>query len=215
MFIAEGRKVVNELLRSGLRPQLLVAEEDSGWSEKEAVLLSPEEFQKWSKLEQADDVFGVFPFPKFEDLETPDLVVILDEIRDPGNLGTIIRTCDWFNVKRVYCTKGSTDVFNSKAVQGSMGSLCRVEVLYDTAEGIYKQLDPYAFACADMNGTSIAQWMPEYPLALILGNESHGPSKFWMDKAEIISIPQISEASAESLNVAIAGAVFLSRLRLG
>lgn len=216
LFIAEGRKVVKDLLASGLKPHLLVAQEDTGWSEKEAVLLPEKEFQKWSKLETADQVLGVFPFPEFTDDTLGDLVLILDEVRDPGNMGTILRTCDWFNVRQVYCTKGSTDIYNAKAVQGSMGSLSRVEVNYAEAEEIYELLKAsHKLVCAHMTGTALNEWTAEFPLALILGNESQGPSDFWLQRSEHITIPAVGNQGVESLNVAIANAVILGRIRLG
>lgn len=213
-FIAEGRKVVKDLLAAGLKPHLLVAREGSSWSDKEAVLLPEKEFQQWSNLEKADEVLGIFSFPKFES-EPGELVLILDEIRDPGNLGTIIRTCDWFNVRQVYCTKGSTDIFNSKSVQGSMGSISKVEVIYDESEVIFDRLkDSHKMVCAHMTGTAINQMTPSFPMALILGSESRGPSDFWLERSEHITIPAISEQGAESLNVAIANAIILGALRL-
>ncbi len=215
-FIAEGRTLVKDLLASGLKPHFLLAQEGTSWSEKEAVLVSEKELQAWSKLEKSDEVLGIFPFPEFSIQDTPELVVILDQVRDPGNLGTIIRTCDWFNVTQVYCTNGCTDVYNSKAIQGSMGSITRVEARYDSSENIYKALrSTHRMVCAHMKGIRMDEFDSALPMALILGSESHGPSDFWLEKSELITIPAYGKNGAESLNVAIANAILLSFLRLG
>lgn len=215
-FVAEGRKVVSELLAASLKPRFLLAEQGTAWQEQGAIMLPAQEFRQWSNLESADEVLGVFQFPEFAEDKFPELVVVLDEVRDPGNLGTIIRTCDWFGVKRIYCVKGCTDVYNAKSIQSSMGSVARVEVIYDSAQNIYSELSgEYQLVCADMKGNSLTAWNPEYPIALVLGSESHGPSEFWRKRSDLVSIPAAPGAGAESLNVAIAGAVILGRLRLG
>jgi TrmH family RNA methyltransferase len=214
LFIAEGRKVVKDLLAAGMIPKFLVAEEDSPWPPDITVFLNSAELKKWSQLETADEVLGVFPFPEAKDNLSSEIVLILDEIRDPGNLGTILRTCDWFGVKQVICTKGTTDVLNSKSVQGSMGSIARVNVRYANAKEIISELaDTRKIYCADMQGVPLNELKPQYPLALVLGSETRGPSQIWKEHGEAITIP--SKGEAESLNVAIAGAVILGKLCLG
>lgn len=214
LFIAEGRKVVKDLLDAGVKPKFLVAEEGSPWPEDHTIFLSSAELRKWSQLETADEVLGVFPFPESRKGETSDIVLILDEVRDPGNLGTILRTCDWFGVKEVFCTRGTTDAYNSKSVQSSMGSIARVTVRYAEVEEILAEIsETHKIVCADMEGTALHQFEPTYPLAIVLGNETRGPDSIWKKKAEVITIP--SMGGAESLNVAIANAVILGRFRLG
>ena len=214
LFIAEGRKVVKDLLDAGMKPKFLVAEEGSSWPADQCIFLSNKELRRWSMLETADEVLGVFHFPEFRKGEPSDIVLILDEVRDPGNLGTILRTCDWFGVKEVFCTKGTTDVYNSKSVQSSMGSIARVAVRYAEAEEILAELaETHKLVCADMEGIALNEFEPAYPLAIVLGNETRGPGSIWKDNAEVITIP--SMGGAESLNVAIANAVILGRFRLG
>lgn len=213
LFIAEGRKVVKDLLDAGMKPKFLVADEGSSWPAEHTIFISPVELNKWSQLETADEVIGVFHFPEFKRSEDADLILILDEIRDPGNLGTILRTCDWFGVKQVYCTRGTTDIYNSKCVQGSMGSIARVAVHYAGAEEILNELgETRQLVCADMKGEPLNKFVPQYPLALVLGNETRGPAGIWKEHGKVVTIPSIGKA--ESLNVAIAGAVILGKLRL-
>ena len=213
-FVAEGRKVVSELLAASLKPQFLLAEEGTVWQAQGAIMLPAKEFKRWSNLESADEVMGVFQFPEFAADQFQELVLVLDEVRDPGNLGTIVRTCDWFGVRRIFCVKGSTDVFNAKSIQSSMGSIARVDVSYASAEEIISELaDTHSIVSADMQGLALNDFEPQYPMALVLGNETRGPADVWKEHGEVITIP--SMGGAESLNVAIAGAVILGRLRLG
>lgn len=213
LFIAEGRKVVKDLLDAGMKPKFLLAEEGSKWLSENTVFVNSAELKKWSQLETADEVLGVFPFPEFKADRFSDIVIILDEVRDPGNLGTILRTCDWFGVKQVFCTKGTTDVYNSKSVQGSMGSIARVAVRYHNPKEIISALaDTHKIFCADMQGLSLNDFEPQYPIALVLGNETRGPADIWKEHGQVITIPSLG--GAESLNVAIAGAVILGRWRL-
>lgn len=214
MFVAEGRKVVREILREGLKPEFLLATAESEFAE-EAIIVSQKELEEWSSLEVPDQVLGVFPFPKVQE-EIPDLVVVLDGIKDPGNLGTIIRTCDWFDIHKVYCTTGTTDVFNAKTVQSTMGSIARVRVRYASNEEILAELNSagYRILCADMDGESVSEIKHIAKTVLVMGSESHGPSEFWKHHSQRITIPRKGNSQAESLNVAVAAAIILSRLAL-
>lgn len=214
LFVAEGRKVVQELLNEGLFPKFLLAEEGTAWADSAEVSLPAAEFQKWSHLEQSDEVLGVFPFPRFQD-EISDAIVVLDGLKDPGNLGTIIRSCDWFGVNRLYCTRGTVDVFNSKTVQSSMGSIARVQVIYAEQEEIWKKVqNSHRLLCADMEGVAMNELKISGNFALVMGSESQGVSLFWKEKAEKVTIPRKGSSKVESLNVAIATAVILGCLRL-
>lgn len=211
LFIAEGRKVVQELLEAGLKPELLLAAEASSLADSAEVVMPAAELQSWSQLEQADEVIGVFPFPEVAHREGK-LTLILDQLRDPGNLGTLIRTADWFGCSRIFCTTGSVDVFNPKTVQGSMGSIARVEVSYAEPEEILQKLQADHLLCADMEGEALNELEVEGNIALVLGSESHGPSEFWKTYARSITIPRKGNSQTESLNVAIAGAICMAKL---
>jgi len=145
---------------------------------------------------------------------TKGLTLILDEIKDPGNLGTIIRVCDWFGVEQIICSKNSVDIYNSKVVQSSMGSLVRVMVYYADIEDVINQLPsdfPIYGACID--GKNISDIIIEKEALLIMGNESFGIS----DKVSLlikkrIEIPRKREG-AESLNIAIATSILLHEFR--
>ncbi len=210
LFVAEGRKVVAELLAENLAPAFWMAEQNSHWIKKGAEPLSKKDLQEWSFLETADEVLAVFPFPEFEDFQS-DKVLILDGMKDPGNLGTLVRTADWFGFRQIFCAPGTVDLFNPKTVQSTMGSLARVQVFYLDNEEIFLRLENhYSLASAEMRGTDYRDFKPAKRLALILGNESHGVSEFWKGRSENITILKNEKSGAESLNAAIAGGILMS-----
>jgi TrmH family RNA methyltransferase len=147
-----------------------------------------------------------------------DLLVYLDDIQDPGNLGTIIRICDWFEIKYLFCSLKTADLYNPKVIQASMGSFCRVEVCYTHFEPIARLASKSGVPIygAFLDGKNIyEQKLPQKAL-LVLGNEGNGIS------AEIeniidrkIKIPEFNcnPKSAESLNVSVAAAIICSEFK--
>ena len=132
LFIAEGVKVVEELLQSSLKVMQLFALDDynvKGY-ENAVTRISEAELKKISKLKSPNKVVGLFQIPDEQQLQHNGFILALDEINDPGNLGTIIRLCDWFGVKQLVCSKNTVDCYNQKVVQASMGSLTRVSIKY-------------------------------------------------------------------------------------
>ncbi|MGB0178401.1 MAG: TrmH family RNA methyltransferase, partial [Owenweeksia sp.] len=192
MFVAEGPKVVPELLGSGLKPVHLFTSDREAFENTgfEVELIDTKQLQTISQLETAHTMLGVFEFPEFK--TTPSKGVLVgDRIQDPGNLGTIVRTCDWFGINTLYLSKGSADAYNAKCIQSTMGSITRVQVLYDDEENIFKHLADRELWVADMEGEDLfkissgeSQW------ALVMGSESHGPSEFWKQKCTRLTIPR-------------------------
>lgn len=134
--------------------------------------------------------------------------LVLDGVQDPGNLGTIIRTADWFGFKQIICSAKTVEVYNPKTVQSTMGSLARVEVFYEDLLLFLKNLDLPVYG-AMLDGQSIYEtaWGPEG--LLILGNEGQGISGEVIKMIGVpVTIPRIG--SAESLNVAVSAAIFCS-----
>lgn len=215
MFIAEGKKVVQELLDEGLDAEHVLIKEGSNFGHPKAVSLSVSDFEKISQLSTADEVLAVFQFPKINS-EIGSKVVILDKINDPGNLGTIIRTCDWFGIQQIFCTTGTVDVFNTKTIQSTMGSIARVNVQYASEEEICQKFSGagFQFWCADMDGQNLSDTKTPEKLALVMGSESHGPSDFWKENAQKITIPRHENSKTESLNVGIATAIILGHVGL-
>jgi len=215
MFIAEGKKVVQELMDAGLTVEHLLVREGSSLFPEHSTAIPEKQLEQLSQLHTADEVMAIFRFPEIE-VKLNGLVLILDRVNDPGNLGTIIRTCDWFGIHNIFCTIGTVDVYNAKTVQSTMGSMARVAVHYASQEAVFEELSAkgYNFWCADMEGENIAEAQLPEKLALVMGSESHGPSAFWKQNSHPITIPRKENSKTESLNVAIATAIILGNISL-
>ncbi|HZH69671.1 MAG TPA: RNA methyltransferase, partial [Flavobacteriaceae bacterium] len=131
LFFAEGPKVVKELLESAFDAESIFATTSiTGIAEEAITKISESELKKISDLKTPNKVLGVFSKPDSKELHLSGLTLILDNVSDPGNLGTIIRLCDWFGVENLVCSKETVDCYNPKVVQSTMGSLARVRVHY-------------------------------------------------------------------------------------
>ncbi len=214
LFVAEGEKTITDLLATGLTPRHLLSNGERFAYVKNRQEASVEEIKRISSLETADGTLAIFPFPEITVPAKGALALVLDNIRIPGNLGTIIRTADWFGIYHIFCTMGTTDVYNAKTIQSSMGSMGRVKVTYGTSPEVLNELNGYRLLVADTHGTDIKQLAktPSQRTALIMGSESHGPDAFWKEKAEKVTIPRKGNSRVESLNVAIATAILLQQL---
>lgn len=136
---------------------------------------------------------------------------MLDQVKDPGNLGTIIRSCDWFGVENIICSTDTVDAFNSKVVQSAKGSLLRPTIYYTLLEPFLSTMPPMPVYAAVLDGESIGQAVFETPCLLLIGNESQGLSPAIRSFAtKDITIPR--KGKAESLNAAVATAVILSAM---
>lgn len=218
LFVAEGVKVVNELLTSSLEVVQLYTTDKSFMPSKETkvILISENELKKVSTLKTPNKVLGLFKIPKGEEINKNSFIVALDGVNDPGNLGTIIRLCDWFGVSELVCSKNTVDCYNQKVVQSTMGSLTRVRVSYvELSEFLKNTLLP--IYTADMHGDNVyTTALPEQAI-LVMGNEANGISP---ETAEIVkksvTIPRFGDLQqTESLNVATATAILLSEFKRG
>ena len=216
LFIAEGVKVVNELLKSTFKVDTLFCVDDfsTAISNEKITLISETDLKKISNLKTPNKVFGLFKIPDEKPLKKIDLILALDTINDPGNLGTIIRLCDWFGITELICSKETVDCYNQKVVQASMGSLTRVSIQYLDLAAYLKETSLPTFI-ADMNGENVYKTNLPKEAILIMGNEANGISdeikKLIKNK---ISIPRFGETQeTESLNVATATAILLSEFK--
>ena len=218
LFIAEGVKVVNELLNSSFEIDSLFAVDDFiiDISADKIIRISEKDLQKISNLKTSNKVLGLFKIPDAIPLQKSGITIALDAINDPGNLGTIIRLCDWFGVSQLVCSKDTVDCYNQKVVQASMGSLTRVSIIYTDLETYLKKNELPTFI-ADMDGENIYNSKLPKEAILIMGNEANGVSD--EIKALIknkIAIPRFGEnQETESLNVATATAILLSEFKRG
>jgi TrmH family RNA methyltransferase len=216
MFIAEGVKVIQELLQSNfVLEHLFITEtifEQVGSSQK-TVVKEPD-MKRISALSSPSSCLAIFKIPAEAKIETRGLIVALDDIRDPGNLGTIIRLCDWFGVRQLLCSLETVDVYNPKVIQSTMGSIKRVNVNYVDLDKYVSESSLPVFGTF-MDGKNVyGEALPKEAI-LILGNEANGISA-GLEKItkNRIAIPRFGAIQqTESLNVATATAIFLSEFR--
>ena len=212
VFLVQGRKMVRELLASGfVVTELHATEEAAREMGLNHALISPShDLERMGTFAQGNELVAVVRKPISASLKMPGtdrFVLAVDDVSDPGNLGTLLRIADWFGAEQLWCSSESVEVWNPKCVQASMGSIFRVAVvptalpsaLRQAAEGnvhIYK---------AEASGTDVFTMKLARPAVLVMGSESHGLSKGVLDApGSSIAIP--SSGGAESLNVSAAAA---------
>ncbi len=216
LFIAEGVKTVNEFIKSGYTIKTLLATEQysNSYHVDQIQIISPGELIKISNLKTPNQVLCVFEIPEEKALKRNGFTLVLDEINDPGNLGTIIRLCDWFGADQLVCSKNTVDSYNSKTVQASMGSLARADIVYTDLEDFLKE-DKREIYGSFMQGENVYQIELPADAILIMGNEANGISNKIKDLiTKKITIPQFGMIrETESLNVAMATAILLSEFK--
>jgi len=216
LFVAEGIKIVNELLNSHFEIYKIYATEyfENTLDDHLLSMVSQNELQRLSQLKNAQVVLGVFKIPQDAFNPQKGLTLVLDGIQDPGNLGTVIRLCDWFGVEQLVCSTDTVDFYNPKVVQASMGSLGRTQVIYTDIEAYLKNATIPIY-CSLLTGDNLyTQKLPRNAI-LVMGNEANGIRKNIQDLGNHkITIPRFGlNSKAESLNVAMATTVFLSEFR--
>lgn len=213
-FVAEGIKVINELLASSFKIHQLYTTESFNNSAITETIITEAELKKISFLTTPNKALAVFNVSKPELVSTNNLVLALDDVRDPGNLGTIIRLCDWFGIKNLVCSIGTVDCYNPKVIQATMGSITRVNINYLDLNTFLSKVEVPVLG-AFMDGENVYKnKLPEKGI-LVLGNEANGISKsIEALVTKRIAIPRFGELQAtESLNVATAGAILLSEFK--
>jgi len=213
LFIAEGKKVIQELIDGGLNLVQIYTTAPNNWILDKRLIetVSLVELNKMSALSTANDSLAIFTIPEVPFENLGKITLVLDNIKDPGNLGTIIRLCDWFGIENLVCSEQTVDVYNPKVVQSTMGSLARVRIHYkNLTDFITSQNLPVLGTF--MEGHDIySENLPEQFL-LVLGNEADGISETLSHLiSRKVSIPRFGTLQkTESLNVATAAAIFLS-----
>jgi len=219
LFVAEGPKLVKELIESK-NVELTQIYALSEWIEENKDLLSSSnitaisetELERVSQLKTPNKVLAIVQ--KFE-VNEPEIKkkisVVLDTIQDPGNMGTIIRIADWFGISQIICSDDCADMYNSKVVQATMGSIARVNVFYTDLPVWFKELSGIRIYAAMLEGKDVTKMSAIGEGLIIIGNESMGVDKELLQFAnEKISIPR--KGNAESLNAAVATGIILSHL---
>lgn len=225
LFVAEGPKLTGELLGRFSCHAVFATPQ---WMEKNKAIpagrietVTPDELKRASLLKNPQDVIALFAIPQtdtdIESVARENLTLALDDVQDPGNLGTIIRIADWFGIRDIFCSRGTADAYNPKAVQATMGAIARVRLHYtDLAKEI-----SYLHAGIPVYGTYLdGQNIYDAQLTrngvIVMGNEGNGISaetgKTVTHRIRIPNWPAGAETS-ESLNVAIATAITCSEFR--
>ena len=215
LFVIEGKKTLEEVLRSNiiLHKLYAVAPESFMVAGVNPIPISKRELSQISSLKNPNGYLGVFRIPTHGETITSDWVLVLDGIQDPGNLGTIIRLCDWFGVTDIVCSQDTVDCYNPKVLQATMGSITRVNIHYRNLDTYLKTTDLPVFG-AFMDGSNINDTKLPTKGILIMGNEGKGVSPIVSNLCtDRLSIPQFGGATTESLNVASATAILLHEIR--
>ena len=210
LFVVEGPKAVREFMK---------------YQEPEILLTDVEDIRQVSFLQHPQDMLAVFKIPSFEQSEGDKevfegkLVIALDGVQDPGNLGTIIRIADWFGIKTIVCSKDTADAYNPKTVQATMGSLARIDIIYVDSLSEWLETLPAGMPIYGtlLDGDNIYQQKLSKEGVIVMGNEGKGISD---EVRKLVThkllIPSFSNGdTAESLNVAIATARTCSEFRRG
>ena len=212
LFVAEGPKVVGDLLRAGFKAHTIFA--TSEWESQGQTFqeVSDEELRRVSFLQHPQRVLALFFIPTESVPSVSSLSLALDDVQDPGNLGTIIRIADWFGIDTIYCSENTADTWSPKVVQATMGSIARVNIIYtDLQELISKAQVPVYGTLLD--GQDIYTQELSKEGIIVMGNEGNGisaPIRKLINRR--LLIPQFHEGP-ESLNVAIATAITCSEFR--
>lgn len=222
-FVAEGDKLVSDLLETG-KCQLLVAlpewlDANPGTHAEEMIVATPGEIKKATFLQTPPPVLAVFYRPEW-DLNAADhgarLSLVLDGVQDPGNVGTIVRTADWFGIDYIFCSRDTADIYNPKTVQATMGAIARVKVIYTDIATLLRDNHRLPIYGTFLDGNPIY----DEPLSpsgfIVMGSEGSGISE---DVTRAINrrlyIPGYPKGinKSESLNVAIATAITCAEFR--
>ena len=218
LFFVEGVKGVQELLDSNFELyELFTTKKDFLSIDRSKVnAVTDDELKKISALTTPNSCLAIFKIPTVVSFEQKGLLIALDNIRDPGNLGTIIRLCDWFGIKTLFCTEETVDIYNPKVVQATMGSIGRVNVVYGDLDKLLAETKLPIFGTF-MDGKNIYKANLPNEGIIVMGNEANGISKT-IEKlvSDRLAIPRFGDLQAtESLNVATATAIILSEFKRG
>lgn len=223
LFIAEGIKTINDLINSdiriielyyttGLAPLEILELQQAGLPIEE---IAEKDMERISALQSPADILAVCAIPHAKTYHEKDapITLILDGIRDPGNLGTIIRIAAWFGIKHIICSSDTAEYTNPKCIQASMGTFALVNLIYTNLSDFIKANALSCYA-ATMEGENIYKHKIAPPITLVIGSESHGISpeilKLCKNKIAIPAHP--NETKTDSLNAAVATAMLCSEI---
>lgn len=210
-FIAEGNKIIKELIEQGLEVVHIYSISNDLFQNQPCKLVNEAALNKITALKNHHQSLAIFKIPEQKlTICDDEWILMLDDIQDPGNMGTIIRNCDWFGIKKIICSYGCVDAYNPKVVQASMASIGRVQLIEADLNEIIQQNNLPVYG-AVLNGKNYHEQDFSEKGFVLIGNEGHGISEILQQKITFpITIPR--KGKAESLNAAIATALILDKL---
>lgn len=224
-FIAEGKRLILEALKSDFFCEVILMTNDFAENQKDVLLsierksipyqvITSKDFTKLSTTKASQEIIGIFNISHgLKEIDQNSLIVGLENIADPGNLGTILRSCEWFGVKTVILSRGCAEIWNPKVVRSSMGAVFKLNILADEdlVEIVYDlKKNNFTAYYADMNGIDYRKVNFDGKVIVTFCNEAFGPSKELREVcSNSITIPP--KGNIDSLNVSAAAAVILSR----
>ena len=211
-FVAEGEKIVDELLKSDLEAVNIFSISEKYKNLKNYISINSTQLKQISNLKSPNKVLGIFKIPANKEIDFNSNIIALEEINDPGNLGTIIRLCDWFGIKNIICSENSVDCYNPKVVQSTMGSISRVSISYMEFDNLISSVSHNTVA-ADLNGKSLKEHIFSKNQIIFFGNESNGFSQKVSSNIKTKITIQRYNDNVESLNLASSVAIVLSELK--
>ena len=210
-FVAEGDKIVDELLKSDLDTVNIFSTSEKYKNLNNYISINSTQLKQISNLKSPNNVLGIFKIPANKEIDFNANIIALEDINDPGNLGTIIRLCDWFGIKNIICSQNSVDCYNPKVIQSSMGSISRVSISYIKLDNLISSVN-YNTVAADLDGKNLNEYIFSKNQIIFFGNESNGFSQKVSSKIKNKITIQRNNDNVESLNLASSVAIVLSEL---
>ena len=211
-FIAEGEKIIDELLRSKLETVHIFSTVNKYSFSDYYIPIKNAQLKQISYLKTPNKVVGLFKIPKNSVIDFNSNIIALEEINDPGNLGTIIRLCDWYGIKNIICSINSVDCYNPKVIQASMGSISRVNISYMDLEKLVADKS-HKTVMADLKGEKLRNFNFSKNQIIFFGSESNGFSKKLYSHIDHKITIQRYNDNVESLNLATSVGIILSELK--
>lgn len=215
-FVVEGRKMVEELLRSDFATKALYATNEWMGHFPQAEMVSEMQMEQMSGQDTAPGILAVVQIPNRQQLSVnPRFILALDGIANPGNMGTIIRTAEWFGIHDIVCSPDCVEIWNPKVVQATMGSLFRINVLEAELSAFLKEQGKKGKAIygALLEGENLFGMNEKAEGVIVIGSESHGIRKELLPLlSHPITIPRVGLSQTESLNASVAAAIIMAEL---
>ena len=209
-FVVEGEKVFYDFFKSNI--PIYKCYSTKKVQNQNNIIVTEKCMKRMTFMKNPSNILGVFSIPKKKKPPLDKKILILDNISDPGNLGSIIRLCDWFGFENIVCSKGTVDCYNPKVIQSSMGSLARINIFYEDLESYLLKVSIPVYGTF-LNGDFVNRVSFPDEFVLIFGNESIGISKPVCNfLSHRITIPKISNSVIDSLNITSAAAIILNQI---